>query len=291
MALWKGQVTDLTAADVAAHARPLRKESASVGAADDATALDLSGLALPRLTGALASASNLRSLTLACNALTALAGMPALPALTLLDVSFNDLRTLFPLPCLPALRELNAMCNRVAPVDDVAMLRKQALNITALDLRMNPIAAAKQYPGVALRRLRHLARLDGADVTAAARAAARASGANLDDGALLAACTFARRSEGERQDVVEEPEASASRLASAVAVVIESRHLRRLDFAARLAGVVDASFADNELPSCAGIEALSRLTSLDVSVRSLLPRAATCAAARLGLHAGLAMTA
>jgi Leucine-rich repeat (LRR) protein len=99
-AAWKSRLTELTAADVAALA---------TRAPDGATAaaLDLSSHALQKPGPALASVSSLRRLSLACNALSTLAGLPALPALEVLDVAYNDLRTLFPLPPLPALAALH----------------------------------------------------------------------------------------------------------------------------------------------------------------------------------------
>lgn len=71
------------------------------------------------------------------------------------------------------------------------MLRKRCPSLVALDLRVNPVTAAKPYPGIALRRLRALTHLDGAPVTAAARRAARASGVNVSAAALLAAAELA----------------------------------------------------------------------------------------------------
>ena len=70
------------------------------------TSLDLTGHALPHPSAALSTIGNLCRLSLACNALSSLQGLPELRALTRLDVAYNDLRTLFPLPALPALLSL-----------------------------------------------------------------------------------------------------------------------------------------------------------------------------------------
>jgi hypothetical protein len=146
------------------------------------------------------------------------------------------------------------MCNRIAPLDDVNMLRKRAPALTSLDLRMNPLAAQRAYRGLALRRLRGLARLDGAPVSPEQRATACANRDTLPLADLRAACTFASAGS-------EEPS-----LDDAVEVKLEGRGLRRLDCAAGLPALERASFGGNELTSLASLEGCTRLTCLDVSV-------------------------
>ena len=51
--------------------------------------------------------------------------------------------------------------NQVSRIEDLNLLRKYVCCVTELDLRGNPMAAAPSYMPLTLRRLPHLAMLDG----------------------------------------------------------------------------------------------------------------------------------
>ena len=182
------------------------------------------------------------------------------------------------------------------------MVRKCAANVTSLDLRMNPVACARGYRNLALRRLRRLALLDGAEISAADRAAARAAGADVPHAELLAACTFPYdgdaaalhdqqaaqppssaqagsddAQQGEQSELAND--ISGQEVCGAIGVNLAGRQLRRLDCIAKLTALSWAHVADNELTTMQGLEACAQLTRLDASVRLSLSENFPCSEA------------
>ena len=116
------------------------------GAAESVPVLNLAGHSLARAALPLDAAAGMRTLLLTSNCLTSLEGLPSLPALQHLDVSFNRLTALRHLPPLPGLTALHALCNRVASVDSVNVVRRQAARVAVLDLRGNCLLYTSPSP-------------------------------------------------------------------------------------------------------------------------------------------------
>ena len=62
---------------------------------------------------------------------------------------------------LNALRHIDMQGNQLSRVEDLNLLRKYVCGLTHLDLRENPLTKAPSYTPLAMRRLPHLAILDG----------------------------------------------------------------------------------------------------------------------------------
>ena len=62
---------------------------------------------------------------------------------------------------LGSLRHLDLQGNQLARIEDLNILRKYVCCLTHLDLRGNPLRKAPSYVPLTLRRLPHLAALDG----------------------------------------------------------------------------------------------------------------------------------
>ena len=62
---------------------------------------------------------------------------------------------------LSALRRIDLQGNQLSRLEDLNLLRKYVCCLTHLDLRGNPLARAPSYAPLTLRRLPHLANLDG----------------------------------------------------------------------------------------------------------------------------------
>lgn len=62
---------------------------------------------------------------------------------------------------LGSLRQLDLQGNQLARGEDLNILRKYVCCLTHLDLRGNPLSKAPSYTPLTLRRLPHLATLDG----------------------------------------------------------------------------------------------------------------------------------
>lgn len=56
---------------------------------------------------------------------------------------------------------MDLQSNQLSRIEDLNLLRKYVCCLTELDLRDNPMAAAPSYTALTLRRLPHLATLDG----------------------------------------------------------------------------------------------------------------------------------
>ena len=255
MELGEEPLTDLCAADASSRA-----------AADAAggVRLCLAGHRLRRLAPCLAAVSGLCHLAAPCNHITTLRGMPPLPALRALDVSHNALPSLDGLPALPELRSLDASFNALERAAAVTAARKSAPRLAGVDLRGNP--AERAHRSHALRRLPHLTRLDGADVTADERRAARCAGASMPAEDLSRCCCAAADDSGGGLLLPADPQGVPD-LADARTVRLDGGHLRRLDALAALTALRWASVARNELTSLHGLHALPHLTRLDAAVR------------------------
>ena len=62
---------------------------------------------------------------------------------------------------LSSLRHMDLQGNQLARIEDLNLLRKYVCCLTVLELRGNPLAGCPSYQALALRRLPHLASLDG----------------------------------------------------------------------------------------------------------------------------------
>lgn len=62
---------------------------------------------------------------------------------------------------LSSLRHLDLQSNQLARLEDLNTLRKYVCCLTHLDLRGNPLSKPPSYTPLTLRRLPHLATLDG----------------------------------------------------------------------------------------------------------------------------------
>ena len=62
---------------------------------------------------------------------------------------------------LSSLRHMDLQGNQLSRIEDLNLLRKYVCCVTELDLRGNPMACAPSYMALTLRRLPHLAMLDG----------------------------------------------------------------------------------------------------------------------------------
>ena len=62
---------------------------------------------------------------------------------------------------LSALRHIDLQGNQLSRLEDLNLLRKYVCCLTHLDLRGNPLARTPSYAPLTLRRLPHLATLDG----------------------------------------------------------------------------------------------------------------------------------
>lgn len=66
---------------------------------------------------------------------------------------------------LSSLRHMELQGNQLSRIEDLNLLRKYVCCLTVLDLRANPMAGCPSYQALTLRRLPHLASLDGRLIT------------------------------------------------------------------------------------------------------------------------------
>lgn len=79
----------------------------------------------------------------------------------LISSSTPSLPTCCFLQGLTSLRHLDLQSNQLARLEELNLLRKYVCCLTHLDLRGNPLSKAPSYTPLTLRRLPHLATLDG----------------------------------------------------------------------------------------------------------------------------------
>ncbi|DBA94023.1 TPA: Leucine-rich repeat-containing protein 9 [Trebouxia sp. C0004] len=231
------------------------------------TQLNLHGSALKRIEG-LEGAVGLRSLVLTFNELTSMEGLPSLTRLTCLDLSFNAISRIQALKGLSALRHVDLQGNQLSRLEDLNLLRKYVCCLTHLDLRGNPLARAPSYTPLTLRRLPHLATLDGKLLGGEDWEHAVASHGLLTV-PMLELCASTRLlsiwSTPDGQ-VGPKPAAWWGRV---VELRMADHGLRRIQGLEQLTGLRKACFAHNEISHIQGLEACTALQELSFEGNSI----------------------
>lgn len=259
--------------------------------------LNLHGSAIRTIQG-LEDLPALRELVLCFNEIAKLDGLQSLGALERLDLGFNLIKRTDGLGPLPALRELELNNNLIYRVEDVALLRQGAPDISRLNLRSNPVCESKAFRTHVLRSLPQLESLDGIEIKRVeAEAAVRAVEiAHAITPSLLRLHGYAQKrfNYSLRPNTIAEDSSRscASRTCNDNASMvpwerveeIDLSHLqlRRLHGLEQLLGLRRASFCNNELSRIEGLEHCALLEELSlednriVRLENLAPLALLC---------------
>ncbi|DBA66636.1 TPA: Leucine-rich repeat-containing protein 9 [Trebouxia sp. C0005] len=235
------------------------------------TQLNLHGSALKRIES-LEGAVGLRSLALTFNELTSMEGLTSLTRLTCLDLSFNAISRIQALKGLSALRHMDLQGNQLSRLEDLNLLRKYVCCLTHLDLRGNPLAKAPSYAPLTLRRLPHLATLDGKLLGGKDWEHAAASHGLLTVPVLEQCASTRLLSIWSSPDGQASPKASPKPAAwwgRVVELRMADHGLRRVQGLEQLTGLRKACFAHNVISHLQGLEACTALQELSFEGNSI----------------------
>ncbi|KAL3155218.1 Leucine-rich repeat-containing protein 9 [Trebouxia sp. C0010 RCD-2024] len=209
----------------------------------------------------LEGAVGLKALVVSFNELSSMEGLASLTRLTRLDLSFNAIPRIQGLKGLISLRHLDLQSNQLARSEELNLLRKYVCCLTHLDLRGNPLSKGPSYTPLTLRRLPHLATLDGQTLGGDEWESAAASHGLLTI-PLLEECSSTRLlSIWSSAEHDKRPKADAW-WQKVVEVQLIGRGLRRMQGLERLTSLIKASFARNEISHIQGLDVCTALQEL-----------------------------
>jgi Leucine-rich repeat (LRR) protein len=122
--------------------------------------LNLHGHCLRKIEN-LSPCKNLRVLVLSFNELSKIEGLSDLHRLQRLEIGFNLIKRISGLKNMTSLKRLEMNNNLLNRLEDIQSLSKQAVNLTYLDLRNNPMCKARTYRSSVLESHPLLAQMDG----------------------------------------------------------------------------------------------------------------------------------
>ncbi|GFH31828.1 uncharacterized protein HaLaN_30945, partial [Haematococcus lacustris] len=224
------------------------------------TYLNLHGCGLRKLEG-LGLMPCLKTLCLSYNELVRLEGLSELTGLEHLDVAHNSLKKVDGLKGLGRLQLLDMSSNQVAKLEEVYGLKKYVPQLTSLDMTNNTLCEDKSYRPTVLRKMKSLARFDGRDVTPLEKSMFGESA-----GAITLAMVLEGGSAGHRfgtsDDMLVASQSDGLGLAAIQELVLERRHIRRIQSLEGLVNLRRASFADNQISHIEGLSACTALEEL-----------------------------
>ncbi|KAJ9527642.1 hypothetical protein QJQ45_025918 [Haematococcus lacustris] len=224
------------------------------------TYLNLHGCGLRKLEG-LGLMPCLKTLCLSYNELVRLEGLSELTGLEHLDVAHNSLKKVDGLKGLGRLQLLDMSSNQVAKLEEVYGLKKYVPQLTSLDMTNNTLCEDKSYRPTVLRKMKSLVRFDGRDVTPLEKSMFGESA-----GAITLAMVLEGGSAGHRfgtsDDVLVASQSDGLGLAAIQELVLERRHIRRIQSLEGLVNLRRASFADNQISHIEGLSACTALEEL-----------------------------
>jgi len=225
------------------------------------TYLNLHNSALTKVES-LSMLKGLKVLVLTFNSIQRLDGLSELTALERLDLAHNQIKKVDGLKGLTSLQHLDMSSNQILKLEEVYGLKKYVPQITYLNLSDNPLCDDKSYRPTVLRKLKALTMFDGCPVSASEKAMFAENA-----GALSMATILQHGTAGQRFGITD-TSLSASTSGQELAptqiteLVLERKHIRRLQNLSLLPNLRRASFADNQISHIESLEGCTALEEL-----------------------------